>query len=63
MDDGGETGLGEHNVGGATGSVGGTLDGDTDVGTGERGGVVGTVTWRRNQSSYILGNERGTHQS
>jgi hypothetical protein len=44
VDDGGETGFGEHDVGGATGSVGGTLDGDTDVGTGEGGGVVGTVT-------------------
>ena len=43
-DDGGKTGLGQHNVGSATSSVSGTLNGDTDVGTGERGCVVSTVT-------------------
>ena len=33
MNDGGEARLSQNNVCGTTGSVGGTLDGDTDVGT------------------------------
>jgi len=41
--------VGEDNVGGATGSVGGTLDGDTDVGAGQSGSVVGTVTYATNE--------------
>jgi hypothetical protein len=44
VNDGRETGLGQDNVGGTSSSVGGTLDGDTDVGTRKSGGVVGTVT-------------------
>ena len=44
MDDGGETGLGQNDVCGTTGGVGGTLDCDTDVGTRQGGGVVGTIT-------------------
>jgi hypothetical protein len=44
VDDGGKSGLGKNDVGGTTSGVSGTLDGDTDVGTGESGSVVGTVT-------------------
>jgi hypothetical protein len=44
VDDGGKSRLGEDDVGGTTGGVGGTLDGDSDVGTGEGGGVVGSVS-------------------
>lgn len=44
MNDGRKSGLGENDIGGTTSSVGGTLDGNTDVGTRESGGVVGTVT-------------------
>jgi len=44
VDDGGQSGLRKDDVGGTTSSVGGTFDGDTDVGTGESGSVVGTVT-------------------
>jgi hypothetical protein len=34
VNDGGETWLGQNDVGGTTGSVGSTLDGDPDVGAG-----------------------------
>jgi hypothetical protein len=44
VDDGRKSGLGKNDIGGTTGSVGSTLDGDTDVGTGKSGSVVGTVT-------------------
>jgi hypothetical protein len=45
VDDGGQTRFGEDDVGGAAGSVGGTLDSDTDIGAGKRRGVVGSVTY------------------
>lgn len=44
VDDGGETGLSQDDIGGTTGSVSGTLDGDTDVGTRQGRSVVSTVT-------------------
>lgn len=44
VDDSGESGLDEDNVGGTASGVGGTLDGNTDVGTSEGGRVVGSVT-------------------
>ena len=44
MDDGGETGLSQDDIGSATSGVGGTFDGDTNVGAGQGGGIVGTIT-------------------
>ena len=44
MNDGRETGLGQNDIGGTTSSIGSTLDGDTDVGTGQGRGIVGTIT-------------------
>ena len=44
MDDGRETGLGQDDIGSTASSVGGTLYSNTDVGTGQGRGIVGTVT-------------------
>jgi len=44
VDDGRETRLSQHNIGGTARGIGCTLDRNTDVGTGESRGVVGTVT-------------------
>lgn len=44
VDDGGETGLSQDDIGGTTSSIGSTLDGNTDIGTGQGRSVVGTVT-------------------
>ena len=44
MNDGGETGFSQNDICGTTGSVGGTLDSDTDIGTRQGGGVVSTIT-------------------
>ena len=44
VNDGGQSGLGENDVGGSSSSVGSSLDGDSDVGSGERRGVVGSVS-------------------
>lgn len=54
VDDGGETGLSQDDIGGTTGSVSCTLDGDTDVGTGQSWGVVGTITSHGAQMSKTL---------
>ena len=44
VDDSGETGLSQDDIGGTTGGISSTLDGNTDVGTGESRSIVGTVT-------------------
>ena len=44
VDGGGATGLSQDDIGSTTSSVSGTLDGDTNVGTGQGGGVIGTIT-------------------
>ena len=44
MNDGRETWFSQDDIGGTTGSVGGSLDGDTDIGTGQGRGIVGTIT-------------------
>jgi hypothetical protein len=66
VDDGGQTGLREDDVSGATGSIGGTFDGDSDVGAGQSGGVVGTVTYKRVSTSVRSSKDvkyENTHQS
>lgn len=44
VDDGRKTRLGQDNVGSTTSGIGSTFDGNTDVGSGESGSIVGTVT-------------------
>lgn len=44
MDDGRKSGLGENDIGGSTSSVSGSLDGDSDVGTRQGGGIVGSIS-------------------
>ena len=44
VNDGGETGFSQDDIGSTTGGIGGTLDSDTDIGTGQGGGIVGTIT-------------------
>lgn len=44
MDDGRETGLSQDDIGSTSSSIGGTFDGDTDIGARESGSVVGAVT-------------------
>jgi hypothetical protein len=39
-----KSGLGKNDIGSSSGSVGGSLDGDSDVGSGKGRGVVGSVT-------------------
>lgn len=58
MDDGGETGLSQDDIGSTTGGVGGTLDGNTDVGTGQSGSIVGTVTSHSAEMSKTLETKR-----
>lgn len=54
VNDGGQSGFGQDNVGGTSSGVGSTLDGDTDVGSGQGGGVVGTVTSHGTQVTESL---------
>lgn len=54
VDDSRETGLSKDNVSGTSGSVGGTLDGDTDVGTRKSRGIVGTVTSHGTKVAKVL---------
>lgn len=54
MDDGGKTRLRQDDIGSTTSSVSGTLDGDTDVGTGKSGGIVGTITSHGTQVTKTL---------
>ena len=49
-----ETRLGKHDIGSTTGSVSGALDSDTNVGSGERRGVVRPVASHRAQMSKTL---------
>ena len=44
VNDGGETRFGQDDVGSTTSSISGTLDGDADIGAGQSGGIVGTIT-------------------
>lgn len=44
VNNGRKSGLGENDIGGTTGSVGGSLDGDSDVGAGKGGGIVGSIS-------------------
>lgn len=54
VDDSRETGLSKDNVGSTSGSVGGTLDSDTDVGTRKSRGIVGTVTSHGTKVTKVL---------
>ena len=54
IDDGGQTGGKEDNIGGGLGSLGGALDGDTAVGLLERGSIVDTVTSHGSQVTTLL---------
>ena len=44
MNDGGETWLSQDNIGGTASGVSSTLDGDADIGAGQSGGIIGTIT-------------------
>ena len=44
VNDGGKSGLGKNDIGGSSSSVGSSLDGDSDVGSRESRGVVGSVS-------------------
>ena len=44
MNDGRKSGFGKNDIGGTSSGIGSTLDGNTDVGTGESGSIVGTIT-------------------
>ena len=39
-----QTRLGQHDISGTTSGIGSTLDGNTNVGTGQSRGIVGTIT-------------------
>jgi hypothetical protein len=54
VNNGGKSGLGQNDISGTSGSIGGTLDGDTDVGTGKSGSIVGTVTSHGTQVAKTL---------
>lgn len=54
IDDGRETGGKEDNIGGGTGSVGGTLDGNTSIGLLQRWSIVDTVTSHGNEVATLL---------
>ncbi len=54
MDDGGQTGFSKDDIGGTTGGIGSTLDGDSDVGTGQSRGIVSTVTSHGAQMAETL---------
>jgi len=46
--------LGKDDIGGTSGSIGSTLDGNTDVGSGQGRGIVGTVTSHSTQVTETL---------
>ena len=54
VDNSGQSGLGKDDVGGTSSGVSGTLDGDTDVGSGKSGSIVGTVTSHGTQVTETL---------
>lgn len=54
VNDGRKSGFGKNDIGGTTSGIGSTLDGDSDVGTGESGSIVGTVTSHRAQVTECL---------
>jgi hypothetical protein len=54
VDDGGETGFREDDIGGTARGVGGTSDCDTDVGARQSEGIVGTVTRHGTDMSEAL---------
>lgn len=54
IDDGGETGGEEDNIGGSLGSLSGTFDGNTTIGLLERGSIVDTVTSHGSQVTTLL---------
>lgn len=54
VDDGRKSGLDEDDIGGGTGGVGGTLDGDSDVGAREGRGVVGSVSSHGDEVTELL---------
>jgi hypothetical protein len=54
VNNGGKSGFGQDNIGSTSSSIGSTLDGDTDVGTGKSGGIVGTVTSHGTQVTETL---------
>lgn len=54
IDDGGQTGSKEDNVGGGTGSIRCTFDGNTGIGLFKRGSVVDTVTSHGNKVATLL---------
>lgn len=56
VDDGTETGGKEDNIGGGTGSIRGTFDGDTSIGLLQGGSVVDTVTSHGNEVAALLEN-------
>lgn len=56
VNDGTETGGKEDNIGGGTGSIRGTLDGNTSIGLLQRGSVVDTVTSHGNEVTTLLEN-------
>ncbi|PMB73754.1 hypothetical protein BM221_001179 [Beauveria bassiana] len=56
INDGTETGGKEDNIGGGSGSIRGTLDGDTSIGLLQRGGIVDTVTSHGNEVTTLLEN-------
>jgi hypothetical protein len=54
MHNSGETRLSQDDIGSTTSSIGSTLDGNTDVGTGESGGIVSTITSHSTQVAETL---------
>lgn len=54
VNDSRKTGFGKDNVGSTSGSVSGTLDSDTDVGTRKSRGIVGTVTSHGTKVTKVL---------
>lgn len=54
VNNGGQSGLGQDDIGGTSGSVGSTFDGDTDVGSGQGRSIVGTVTSHGAQVTQCL---------
>lgn len=54
VNDGGQSGFGQNDIGGTSGSVGSTFDSDTDVGSGQGRSIVGTVTSHGAQVTQCL---------
>lgn len=54
VNDGRQSGLGQDDIRGTSSSVGSTLDGDTDVGSGKGRSIVGTVTSHSTQVTKTL---------